>query len=116
MPGTFGSTPPMPAEPTTASGYMTIAAQAVAQQQAMPALTALGRAETRLISRSVPLFQTHSLSTAPAVRLIEQARQAVRAGDFATAATLVARATPLVQQEEGAPPSDPPVGGAGSPR
>jgi hypothetical protein len=112
-PGTPASpalTPPIPANPTTASDYMAIAGQAVAQQQGPTALRALGRAETRLISRSVPLFQTHSPSEDPAVRLIEQARQAVRAGDFATAARVIARATPLVAQEEKAPPSHPPVG------
>lgn len=103
-------TEPMPANPTTASEYMAIAAQAVAQQQAEPALRALGRAETRLISRSVPLFQTHSPADDPAVRLIEQARAAVRAGDFATAATVIQRATPVVAQEENAPPPNPPVG------
>ena len=89
---------------------MQAAAQAVAQQQAAPALEALGRAETRLISRSVPLFQTHAPSEDPAVQQIEAARAAVDAGDFPTAAAIIARATPLVQQEEHTPPPNPPVG------
>ena len=103
-------TAPAPAAPTTASDYMAVAAAAVAQRQAAPALRALGRAETRLISRSVPLFQTHAPITDPAVRLIERARQAVRAGDFATAARLITLAVPLVAQEQATPPPNPPVG------
>jgi hypothetical protein len=101
---------PVPANPTTASDYMAVAAQAVAQRRADPAMQALGRAETRLISRSVPLFQTHSPADDPAVTLIEQARQAVRAGDFASAGAIIARATPLVAREENNPPPSPPVG------
>ncbi len=95
---------------SSASDYMAAAAQAVAQQQGDVALKLLGRAETRLISRSVPLYQTHNPSEDPAVRQIEQARAAVRASDFATAAAVIARATPLVTQEENAPPPNPPVG------
>ncbi len=112
-----GSAPPvagagaagvLPAAPVSASDYMNLAAQAVAQSQARPALRALGHAETRLISRSVPLFQTHTIDTTTPVQLIEQARQAIRAGDFAAAAQLIARATPLVTQAE--TPAPPPVG------
>ncbi len=103
--------PPAPlTESASASDYMQAAAQAVAQQQAAPALEALGRAETRLISRSVPLFQTHAQSEDPAVSQIEAARAAVSAGDFASAAAMIARAMPLVQQEEHTPPPNPPVG------
>jgi hypothetical protein len=97
-------------ESASASDYMQAAAQAVAQQQATPALEALGRAETRLISRSVPMGQTNNPSDNPAVKQIEEARAAIEAGDFATAATVIARATPLVQQEEAAPIPNPPVG------
>ena len=102
--------PAAPATPVTASDYMAVAAQAVAQQQAKPALRALGRAETRLISRSVPLFQTNRPSADPAVSLIDQARQAVRAGDFTAAAGLIQRATPLVARQLAHPPPAPPVG------
>lgn len=94
----------LPAAPVSASDYMNLAAQAVAQRQDKPALRALGHAETRLISRSVPLFQTRALDTTTPVRLIEQARQAIRAGDFDAAAQLIARATPLVAQAEAPAP------------
>ncbi len=95
----------LPAAPVSASDYMNLAAQAVAQRQDKPALRALGHAETRLISRSVPLFQTRALDTTTPVRLIEQARQAIRAGDFDAAAQLIARATPLVAQAEAPAPA-----------
>ncbi len=94
----------LPAAPVSASDYMNLAAQAVAQRQDKPALRALGHAETRLISRSVPLFHTRALDTTTPVRLIEQARQAIRAGDFDAAAQLIARATPLVAQAEAPAP------------
>ena len=86
----------LPATPTTAADFLAVAAQLVAQHQATPALRALGRAETRLLSRSVPLFHTRQLDTSTPVRLIEQARQALRAADFAAAGSLIARAMPLV--------------------
>lgn len=98
------------AAPVTASDSMAAAAQAVSQQQARPALRALGQAETRLLSRSVPLFQTDTPSANPAVTLIDKARAALRAGDLATAATLIAQATPLVARQQNAPPPSPPVG------
>ena len=94
----------LPAAPVSASDYMNLAAQAVAQRHDKPALRALGHAETRLISRSVPLFHTRALDTTTPVRLIEQARQAIRAGDFDAAAQLIARATPLVAQAEAPAP------------
>jgi hypothetical protein len=97
------ATAPTLAAPETAADFLTLAAQQVAQRQARPALRALGRAETRLLSRSVPLFQTRQLDTATPVRLIEQARGALRAGDFAAAGSLIARAMPLV-----APPTPKP--------
>ncbi|MDE2006793.1 MAG: hypothetical protein KGI51_09520 [Rhodospirillales bacterium] len=99
-----------PPAPGSASDYMALAAQAVAAKQADPALRALGRAETRLISRSVPLFQTNTPIADPAVTLIRKARQAVAAGDFAAAATLIQQATPVVAQEEAHPAPAPPVG------
>ena len=95
----------LPAAPVSAADYMNLAAQAVAQRHDKPALRALGHAETRLISRSVPLFQTRALDTTTPVRLIEQARQAIRAGDFDAAAQLIARATPLVAQAEAPAPA-----------
>ncbi len=111
VPPGAAATPPAPlGESASASDYMALAAQAVAQQQAAPALFDLGRAETRLISRSVPLGQTNNPSDDPAVKQIQEARAAVDAGDFATAATVIARAMPLVQQEENAPVPNPQVG------
>ena len=94
----------LPATPTTAADFLAVAAQLVAQHQAKPALRALGRAETRLLSRSVPLFHTRQQDSSTPVRLIEQARQALRAGDFAAADSLIARAMPLV-----ATPAAPPT-------
>lgn len=93
---TAPATAVLPATPTTAADFLAVAAQLVAQHQATPALRALGRAETRLLSRSVPLFHTRQLDTSTPVRLIEQARQALRAADFPAAGSLIARAMPLV--------------------
>ena len=97
-------------EEAGAVGYLDRAAAALAQGQSSVAMVALGRVETRLLSRSVPLFQTNRAPTTPAIALLRQARQAIRAGDLATAQALVARARPLVAQEEQHPPQSPPVG------
>ena len=86
----------LPATPSTAADFLALAAQETAQHQAKPALRALGKAEVLLLSRSVPLYQTRQLDTSTTVRLIEQARQALRAADFAAAGSLIARAMPLV--------------------
>ena len=97
-------------EEAGAVGYLDRAAAALAQGQSSVATVALGRVETRLLSQSVPLFQTNRAPTTPAIALLRQARQAIRAGDLATAQALVARARPLVAQEEAQPPQSPPVG------
>ena len=97
-------------EEAGAVGYLDRAAAALAQGQSSVAMVALGRVETRLLSRSVPLFQTNRAPTTPAIALLRQARQAIRAGDLATAQALVAKARPIVAQEEAHPPQSPPVG------
>ena len=101
---------PSLAQEAGAVGYLDRAAAALAQGQSSVATVALGRVETRLLSRSVPLFQTNRAPTTPAIALLRQARQAIRAGDLATAQALVAKARPIVAQEEAHPPQSPPVG------
>ena len=98
------------AEGSPASQYLAVAADALARNQTGLAQSALGHAETRLLSRSVPLFQTDKPSDNPAVTLISQARQALGAGDLATAQALVAKAQPIVAQEEAHPRPTPQVG------
>ena len=87
-----------------------MAAEALAQNQTGLAQSALEHAETRLLDRSVPLFQTDAPSANPAVKLISQARQALGAGDLASARALVAQAQPIVAQEEAHPQPAPQVG------
>ena len=103
------------AEGSSAGQYLAVAADALARNQTGLAQSALGHAETRLLSRSVPLFQTDKPSTNPAVTLISQARQALGAGDVATAQALVAKAQPIVAQQEAHPRPAPPVGLPGAP-
>jgi hypothetical protein len=97
-------------EGSSASQYLAVAADALARNQTGLAQSALGHAETRLLSRSVPLFQTDKPSANPAVTLISQARQALGAGDVATAQALVAKARPIVVEEEAHPRPTPQVG------
>jgi hypothetical protein len=63
------------------SDYLRAAEGAVAAGRLEEAEQALEMAQTRMLDRSVPLFQTHDASADPAVGDITQARQALAGGD-----------------------------------
>jgi len=57
-------------------------------------------AETRLLDRSTPLFQTNTPSANPAVSQISQALQALAAGDQARCMSLIEAAIPNARMAE----------------
>jgi hypothetical protein len=57
-------------------------------------------AETRLLDRSTPLFQTNTPSANPAVSQISQALQALAAGDQARCMSLIDAAMPNARMAE----------------
>lgn len=71
----------MPANASAAS-YLQIAQYATQHHNKARADEALSRAETRLLTRSVPQTSVASPDQSPAIMAITQARQALRAGDF----------------------------------
>jgi hypothetical protein len=80
--------PSLPA-PSLAAGdrpsdFLHAAAGALAAGRTREAQNALEMAQTRLLDRSVPLFQTHSPSDNPTVAEINQALQALASNDRAT--------------------------------
>ena len=74
----------MPADASAAS-YLQIAQSATQHHNKARADEALSRAETRLLTRSVPQSSAASPDQSPAITAITQARQALRAGDFTQA-------------------------------
>ncbi|MGE0419502.1 MAG: hypothetical protein AB7O80_22075 [Acetobacteraceae bacterium] len=68
------------------SAFLQAAQGALAAGRTGEAQQALEMAQTRLLDRSVPLFQTNKPSDHPAVREISQALQALGAGDRAASA------------------------------
>jgi hypothetical protein len=68
---------------STPSDYLRAAQAALATGQYGEAEDALEKAQTRILDRSVPLFQTNSVSDNPATVAIAQARQALQAHDRA---------------------------------
>lgn len=64
-----------------AADYLRAAQGAVAAGRTGQAEEALEMAQTRLLDRSVPLFQTQTPSDSPAVAQIASARDALRSGD-----------------------------------
>jgi hypothetical protein len=74
----------MPADASAAS-YLQIAQSATQHHNKARADEALSRAETRLLTRSVPQSSASSPDQSPAITAITQARQALSAGDFTQA-------------------------------
>ncbi|PPQ28815.1 hypothetical protein [Rhodopila globiformis] len=66
------------------SAYLRAAQGALAAGRAGEAQQALEQAQTRLLDRSVPLGQTDTPSSNPAISQIDQALQALRAHDRTT--------------------------------
>jgi hypothetical protein len=67
--------------------YMNIAQTAVRNHNKAQADEALSRAETRLLTRSVPQSSTIPADDSPAVTAIEHARDAIRSGNMQQAST-----------------------------
>lgn len=76
----------MPADASAAS-YLQIAQSATQHHNKARADEALSRAETRLLTRSVPQSSASSPDQSPAITAITQARQALSAGDFTQASS-----------------------------
>ncbi len=75
----------LPAE-ASAGKYLRIALKAIKHHDAATADEALSRAETRLLTRSVDAAVAAGPDTSPGVQAVSNARQALKSGDFATAA------------------------------
>jgi hypothetical protein len=67
------------------SAYLRAAQGAIAAGRLAEARQALEMAQTRMLDRSVPLFQTRNPSDNPAVGLVSSALRALEAGDRAQA-------------------------------
>jgi hypothetical protein len=82
-----GVLPNLPApsvdENASPSAFLEAGITAVLTGQLGEAQEALEMAQTRLLDRSVPLFQTHTASDNPAVGQIGKALETLRAGDRA---------------------------------
>ena len=81
-------TPDLP-EGSKPSDYLRAAQGALATGHTAMAEEALERAETRLLDRSVPLFQTDNPSNNPLTQQITQARQALAVHDRAACMQLI---------------------------
>ena len=81
----------MPAEASAAS-YLQIAQSATQHHNKARADEALNRAETRLLTRAVPLSSAGSPDQSPAIASIAQARLALKAGDFTQASAEITSA------------------------
>ncbi len=79
----------------SAQDWLNAARAALALGQTGKAQEAMERAQTRLLDRSVPLFQTRQLSTHPAIPLISEALRALGAGDREGAMRYLDQALPL---------------------
>jgi hypothetical protein len=77
--------------------YLVAARNALAAGRTGEAQQSLEMAQTRLLDRSVPLFQTNSPSANPVVSQISQALQALAAGDRAQCMRLIEAAIPNAQ-------------------
>lgn len=88
---------PMVPENADAVAFLHAARAALARGQTGRAQEALERAETRLLDRSVPLFQTDQASYNPAVPLIAQALRVLGLGDREAAMRYIDQAMPLVK-------------------
>lgn len=81
----------------SAQDWLNAARAALALGHTGAAQEAMERAQTRLLDRSVPLFQTRQLSTHPAIPLISDALRALGAGDRETAMRDLDKALPLAK-------------------
>lgn len=87
-------------EGASAQAYLIAARNALAAGRSGEAQQALEMAETRLLDRSTPLFQTNTPSANPVVSQISQALQALAAGDRPMCMTLIEAAIPNAQAAE----------------
>jgi len=67
--------------------YLHLAKLAIRHHDTARADEALSRAETRLLTRAIPASDSSAVDQSPAITAIENARAALRSGDYATAAS-----------------------------
>ncbi len=93
---------PSPAivENATAPDYLVAARNSLAAGRTGEAQQSLEMAETRLLDRSTPLFQTNTPSGNPAVAQISQALQALAANDTSRCMQLIEAAIPNARMAE----------------
>jgi hypothetical protein len=84
----------------TAPDYLIAARNALAAGRTGEAQQSLEMAETRLLDRSTPLFQTNTPSANPVVSQISQALQALAAGDKPRCMSLIEAALPNARAAE----------------
>lgn len=87
-------------EGASAEAYLIAARNALAAGRNGEAQQSLEMAETRLLDRSTPLFQTNTPSANPVVAQISQALQALAAGDRSQCMTLIEAAIPKAKAAE----------------
>jgi hypothetical protein len=93
---------PSPAVGDNASApdYLVAARSALAAGKTGEAQQSLEMAQTRLLDRSVPLFQTNTPSANPVVAQISQALQALAAGDRSSCMQMIDAAIPNARVAE----------------
>ena len=87
-------------EGASAEAYLVAARNALAAGKTGEAQQSLEMAETRLLDRSTPLFQTNTPSNNPVVSQISQALQALASGNQPQCMTLIEAAIPNAQAAE----------------
>jgi hypothetical protein len=99
--------PNLPSPPVgpnaNAADYLAAARNALSAGRTGEAQQALEMAQTRLLSRSVPLFQTNTPSANPVVQQISQALQALGVGDTSRCMQLIDAAIPNARMAEATP-------------
>jgi hypothetical protein len=91
---------PMVGDNASAPDYLVAARNALAAGRTGEAQQSLEMAQTRMLDRSVPLFQTNTPSANPVVSQISQALQALAAGDRSRSMQLIEAAIPNAQAAE----------------
>jgi|HubBroStandDraft_1064217.scaffolds.fasta_scaffold496252_2 hypothetical protein len=84
----------------SAQDYLAAARNSLAAGRTGEAQQSLEMAETRLLDRSTPLFQTNTPSANPVVSQISQALQALAAGDRSRCMSLIEAAIPNARAAE----------------
>jgi hypothetical protein len=97
--GGLGSASGLPAEDSPAA-YLHIAKRAIAHHNVALADDALSHAETRLLDRSVPQGGI-AADTSPAIQSIENARQALHAGNYSQASMEIGQAASSASASNG---------------